>query len=46
MIECKKEVPEKVVGTGEGWVTELSTPELKRVFALWMEAVARQDSQP
>ena len=29
MIERKKEVAEKVVGTGEAWLTELSTAELK-----------------
>lgn len=41
MIERKKEVAEKVVGTGEGWLTELSTAELKDLFALRKEAVAR-----
>ena len=34
MIEQKKEVAEKVVGTGEGWLTELSTAELKELFTL------------
>ncbi len=34
MIERKKEVAENVVGTGEGWLTELSNDELKNVFAL------------
>ena len=41
MIERKKEVAEKVVGTGEGWLTELSTAELKQLFALRKKAVAR-----
>ncbi len=41
MIERKKEVAEKVVGTGEGRLTELSTSELKELFALREEAVAR-----
>jgi len=41
MIERKKEVAEKVVGTGEGWLTELSTRELRDLFALRKEAVAR-----
>ncbi len=41
MIERKKEVAEKVIGTGEGWLTELSTAELKELFALRKEAVAR-----
>ena len=39
MIERKKEVAENVVGTGEGWLTELSTAELKDVFALRKDAV-------
>jgi SNF2 family DNA or RNA helicase len=39
MIEGKKEVAERVVGTGEGWLTELSTAELMEVFALRPEAV-------
>ncbi len=41
MIERKKEVAEKVVATGEGWLTELSTGDLKKLFALRKEAVAR-----
>jgi len=28
-----------VVGTGEGWLTELSTSELKELFALRKEAI-------
>jgi len=39
MIERKKEIAEKVIGTGEGWLTELSTAELKELFALRKEAV-------
>ena len=34
MIENKKELAENVVGTGEGWLTELSTDERREVFAL------------
>jgi hypothetical protein len=41
MIERRKEVAEKVVATGEGWLTELSTAEPKELFALRKEAVAR-----
>ena len=41
MIERKNEVAEKAVGTGEGWLTELSTAELKELFALRKEAVAK-----
>ncbi|HEX7372033.1 MAG TPA: C-terminal helicase domain-containing protein, partial [Thermodesulfobacteriota bacterium] len=39
MIERKKEVAEKVVGTGEGWLTELSTADLKDLFTLRKEAI-------
>ncbi len=34
MIEEKKALAELVVGTGEGWLTELSTGELRELFAL------------
>jgi len=40
MIERKKDVAEQVVGTGEGWLTELSNDELREVFSLRKEAVA------
>lgn len=40
MIERKREVSEGVVGAGEAWLTELSTDELKALFALDKEAVA------
>jgi SNF2 family DNA or RNA helicase len=39
MIERKKEVAEKVIGTGEAWLTELSTAELKNLFNLRKEAI-------
>ena len=37
MIERKKEVAEKVVGAGEGWLTELSNDDLRDVLALSKE---------
>jgi len=40
MIERKKELAENVVGAGENWVTELSTNELRELFALSKDAVA------
>ncbi len=40
MIERKQAVAEAVVGTGEGWLTELSTTALKELFALRKEAVS------
>jgi SNF2 family DNA or RNA helicase len=39
MIELKKEIAEKVVGTGEGWLTELSNKDLKELWALRKEAL-------
>ena len=39
MIERKKEISEKVIGTGEAWLTELSTARLKDLFALRKEAI-------
>ncbi len=40
MIERKKEIAEHVVGTGETWLTELSSAELKELFTLREGAVA------
>src|SRR5204862_5961638 len=34
MIEAKQEIAAGVVGSGEGWLTELSTSQLKELFAL------------
>ncbi len=39
MIEAKKGVASRVVGAGEGWLTELSNDELRKVFALRAEAM-------
>ena len=39
MIERKKALADLVVGDGEGWLTELSTAELRDVFALSKEAL-------
>jgi len=39
MIEKKKALAEKVVGTGEAWLTELSNIELKALFALHSDAI-------
>jgi SNF2 family DNA or RNA helicase len=40
MIERKKKIASAVVGAGEQWLTELSTKDLKELFALSREAVA------
>jgi non-specific serine/threonine protein kinase len=39
MIEQKKELAERIVGTGEGWLTELSTAELREVVRLSADSV-------
>ncbi|MEU8246239.1 DEAD/DEAH box helicase [Nonomuraea sp. NPDC048916] len=40
MIERKKALAERVVGTGEDWLTDLSTEELREVFRLTAEGVS------
>ena len=39
MIESKRTLAERVVGTGETWLTELSTAELRHLVALSTDAV-------
>jgi len=39
MIEQKKALAESIIGAGEAWLTELSTEQLKEVFALSRDAV-------
>ena len=39
MIERKTAIARDVVGTGEGWLTELSNDQIKGIFALSKEAV-------
>ena len=39
MIERKQAIAGSTVGTGEGWLTELSTAELKNILALRQEAL-------
>jgi SNF2 family DNA or RNA helicase len=40
MITRKRELAQRVVGTGEAWLTELSTDELRDLIALRPGAVA------
>jgi len=40
LIESKRDLAARVVGTGEGWLTELSTEELAEVFRLSAESVS------
>jgi SNF2 family DNA or RNA helicase len=39
MIERKQQVAERVVGTGEAWLTEMSNAELRELFKLRQEAL-------
>ena len=39
MIEAKRALAERIVGTGESWLTELSTDQLREVVALSADAV-------
>jgi SNF2 family DNA or RNA helicase len=43
MVERKKGIAEQVIGTGEGWLTELSTAELKDLFSLRREAMGTEE---
>jgi SNF2 family DNA or RNA helicase len=40
MIESKRQIATHVVGAGEDWLTELSTAELKDLFALRQDALS------
>ncbi|MNW10583.1 hypothetical protein D3C71_2078320 [compost metagenome] len=37
MIERKQDLSRQIVGGGEGWITELSTEDLKELFSLRQE---------
>jgi SNF2 family DNA or RNA helicase len=39
MIESKKELADNIVGTGEGWITELGTEQLRDLFRLRKEVI-------
>jgi superfamily II DNA or RNA helicase len=43
LLEQKRELASKVIGTGEQWITELGTSELRDLFALSDGAVAAGD---
>ncbi len=44
MIETKKALAEQVVGAGEGWLTELSTEELRTVIELSADTLAEEEA--
>ncbi len=39
MIEQKRALADRIVGSGEGWITELSTDQLREIIALSADAV-------
>jgi SNF2 family DNA or RNA helicase len=39
LIERKRALAENIIGSGENWLTEMSTDQLKELFALSREAV-------
>ncbi len=43
MIEAKRALADRIVGSGEGWLTELSTDQLREVVALSTDAVGDDD---
>jgi len=42
LIEKKKDLADRVVGSGEAWLTELSDDELRSLFALESEVVRNE----
>jgi SNF2 family DNA or RNA helicase len=40
MLEDKRALAQQIVGSGEGWLTELSTEELRDLVELSRDAVA------
>jgi SNF2 family DNA or RNA helicase len=45
MIESKKQLAEQVVGTGEDWLTELDTDQLRNLLLLDRSAVIEEDAE-
>ena len=42
MINQKKDLADRIVGTGEAWITELDTAQLRELVALSSDAVAER----
>lgn len=42
MIESKRALADQIIGSGEEWITELSTAALRELFALSRDAVAEE----
>jgi SNF2 family DNA or RNA helicase len=45
LIERKKELSEAIVGTSEAWITEMSTEQLRDLFALQRDAAQADDEE-
>ncbi len=43
LIEEKKALAEEIIGTGEDWITEMSTDQLRDLFVLRRESLAEED---
>lgn len=43
MLEQKKALAENVIGTGETWLTEMSTEQLKSIFSLQRENIIEEE---
>jgi hypothetical protein len=43
MIEQKTELAENIIGSGEAWLTELSTEQLRDMLTLRRDAVGDED---
>jgi SNF2 family DNA or RNA helicase len=46
LVRSKRALSQMVVGDGEGWLTELSTAQLRELFALGSEATADDETDP
>jgi SNF2 family DNA or RNA helicase len=44
MIEAKTELAEQIIGSGEQWLTEMSTDQLREILALRPDAVLDDDA--
>ena len=42
MIEQKKALADAIIGTGEGWLTELNTDQLAELFTLSQDAMVQE----
>jgi hypothetical protein len=43
MLERKRDLAARVVGTGENWITEMGNAQLRELFALSKDAVVSAD---